>query len=101
MQHLPLPLPRWDLPSLALVWVNGRSAERLAGVRVPAGARKTTHLDHIWNDASVQAVLVLTPAHTHLDMVQRAARLPCCRPQPPPTPARSRPQPYFPRVLGL
>lgn len=56
-----------------VVWVYGRSAERLAGVRVPAGARKTTHLDDILEDASVRAVLVLMPANTHLDIVQRAA----------------------------
>jgi len=57
-----------------LFWVYGRSAERLAAVRTPAGARKTTRLDDIFEDASVQAVLVLTPANTHLDIVQRAAR---------------------------
>ncbi|SFC10392.1 Predicted dehydrogenase [Polaromonas sp. OV174] len=57
-----------------LVWVYGRHAERLAGVRVPMGAHKTTRLEDILEDASVQAVLVLTPANTHLDIVQRAAR---------------------------
>ncbi|MFC5522489.1 Gfo/Idh/MocA family protein [Polaromonas jejuensis] len=56
-----------------VVWVYGRSAERLAAVRVPAGARKTTRLEDILEDAGVQAVLVLTPANTHLDIVQRAA----------------------------
>lgn len=63
-----------DLASqIEVVWVYGRSAERLACVQAPAGARKTTRLDDILEDASVQAVLVLTPANTHLDIVQRAA----------------------------
>jgi predicted dehydrogenase len=63
-----------DLASqIEVVWVYGRSAERLADAPLPAGARKTTRLDDILEDASVQAVLVLTPANTHLDIVQRAA----------------------------
>jgi predicted dehydrogenase len=57
-----------------LAWVYGRSAERLAAIRTPAGARKTTRLEDILEDASVRAVLVLTPANTHLDIVRRAAR---------------------------
>ena len=57
-----------------LVWVYGRSAERLASVQVPTPTRKTTRLEDILEDASVQAVLVLTPPNTHLDIVQRAAR---------------------------
>ena len=57
-----------------VVWVYGRSAERLSVVHTPAGARKTTRLEDIFEDASVKAVLVLTPPHTHLDIVQRAAR---------------------------
>lgn len=57
-----------------LVYVYGRSAERLAGVNVPAGAKKTTRIEDILEDASIQAVLVLTPPNTHLDIVQRVAR---------------------------
>ena len=57
-----------------VAWVYGRSADRLSGVRTPAGARKTTRLEDILEDASVKAVLVLTPPNTHLDLVQRAAR---------------------------
>ena len=57
-----------------LAWVYGRSAERLAGVRLPALARWTTRLEDILEDASVKAVLVLTPPNTHLDIVERAAR---------------------------
>jgi len=57
-----------------LVSVYGRSAERLAGVQLPAGTRKTTRLEDILEDASIEAVLVLTPPSTHLEIVQRAAR---------------------------
>lgn len=64
-----------DLASEAeVVWVYGRSAERLASVRTTAGSRKTTRLEDILEDASVQAVLVLTPPNSHLDIVRRAAR---------------------------
>jgi predicted dehydrogenase len=41
---------------------------------LPGGTRPTTRLDDIFEDRSVHAVLVLTPPHTHLEMVQRAAR---------------------------
>lgn len=56
-----------------VVWVCGRSAERLAAARTPAGAQKTTRLEDILDDATVQAVLVLTPANTHLAIVQQVA----------------------------
>ena len=63
-----------DLASEAeVVWVYGRSAERLATARIPKGARPTTRIEDILDDATVQAVLVLTPANTHLDIVQRVA----------------------------
>jgi predicted dehydrogenase len=57
-----------------LVYVYGRSAERLAGVEVPTGTRKTTRLEDILEDSGIQAVLVLTPPNTHLELVQRSAR---------------------------
>jgi UDP-N-acetyl-2-amino-2-deoxyglucuronate dehydrogenase len=57
-----------------LVYVYGRSAERLASVNLPAGAKKTTRIEDILEDASIQAVLVLTPPNTHLELVQRVAR---------------------------
>lgn len=64
-----------DLASEAeVVWVCARNAARLADVQVPAGAQKTTRFEDILEDATVRAVLVLTPANTHLDIVQRAAR---------------------------
>ena len=56
-----------------VVWVCGRSAERLAAARTPQGATPTTRIEDILNDTSVQVVLVLTPAHTHLDIVRRVA----------------------------
>lgn len=64
-----------DLASEAEVaWVFGRNAERLSAVRAPNQAKKTTRLEDILEDDSVKAVLVLTPANTHLEIVQRAAR---------------------------
>jgi len=64
-----------DLASGAeVVWVCARNAARLADLHLPAGAQRTTCLEDILQDASVRAVLVLTPANTHLDIVQRAAR---------------------------
>ncbi len=56
-----------------VVWVYGRSAPRLASVRLPAGARATTRLEDILEDPSISAVIVLTPPGAHLEMVQRAA----------------------------
>jgi UDP-N-acetyl-2-amino-2-deoxyglucuronate dehydrogenase len=64
-----------DLASeVEVAWVYGRSAERLADLRTPTAVRKTTRLEDILEDASVKAVLVLTPPNSHLDIVQRAAR---------------------------
>ena len=64
-----------DLSSeVDVAWVYGRSAERLEAVSVPPGAKKTTYLENILDDAGVKAVLVLTPANTHLDIIQRVAR---------------------------
>lgn len=57
-----------------VVWVHARDANRLATTQVPTGASKTTRLEDILEDASVRAVLVLTPPNTHLELVQRLAR---------------------------
>ena len=57
-----------------LAWIYARNAERLAIAATPAGAKKTTRLEDILDDISVQAVLVLTPANTHLEIVQRVAK---------------------------
>ncbi len=58
---------------LELVWVIGRSAEKLAALSLPAGAQASTRLEDLLEDVSVEAVLVLTPPNTHLDIVQRLA----------------------------
>lgn len=64
-----------DLASEAdVAWVYGRNTERLAGVVTPSGACKTSRLDDILEDRSIQAVIVLTPPNTHLEIVQRAAQ---------------------------
>lgn len=63
-----------DLASeVELVWVHARDATRLAAAQLPQGANRTTRLEDILEDASVQAALVLTPPNTHLELVQRLA----------------------------
>ncbi|WP_296492538.1 Gfo/Idh/MocA family oxidoreductase [Rhodoferax sp.] len=57
-----------------MVWVHTRDATRLAATPLPHGTRRTTRLEDILEDASVQAVLVLTPPNTHLALVQRLAQ---------------------------
>lgn len=58
---------------LELAWVIGRSSERLAALTLPAGAGVSTRLEDLLEDASIEAVLVLTPPNTHLEIVQRLA----------------------------
>lgn len=58
---------------LELAWVIGRDAGRLAALELPAGTRTSTRLDDLLEDPTVQAVLVLTPPNTHLDIVRRVA----------------------------
>lgn len=58
---------------LELAWVIGRSPEKLAALSLPAGAQASTRLEDLLEDDSVEAVLVLTPPSTHLDIVQRVA----------------------------
>lgn len=58
---------------LELAWVIGRNAERLAALNLPAGARTSTRLEDLLDDPTVQAVLVLTPPNTHLEIVRRVA----------------------------
>jgi len=57
-----------------VVWVHARDATRLAAAQLPHDATRTTRLEDILQDASVQAVLVLTPPNTHLALVQQLAR---------------------------
>lgn len=58
---------------LELAWVIGRSPEKLAALTLPARARTSTRLEDLLEDASVEAVLVLTPPNTHLEIVRRVA----------------------------
>ncbi len=55
-------------------WVGALTPRRLQGLPLPDSARTTTRLDDIFEDRSTQAVLLLTPPHTHLELAQRAAR---------------------------
>jgi predicted dehydrogenase len=57
-----------------VAWVYGRSLERLQAMPVPGGARLTTRLEDIFDDRSVQAVLILTPPNVHLELAEKAAR---------------------------
>lgn len=61
-------------PAVELAWVAARTPQRLAALQLPAGARATTQLDDVLNDASVRAALVVTPPHTHLDIATQLAR---------------------------
>jgi UDP-N-acetyl-2-amino-2-deoxyglucuronate dehydrogenase len=65
-------------PEVEVAWVWGRDVVRLkaATTRVdwPADARVSTDLDEVLADASLHAVLVLTPPHTHLELAEHAAR---------------------------
>lgn len=56
-----------------VLWVCGRDSARLASAPSPAGAQKTTRPEDVLQDPRVQAVLVLIPPNTHLDIVQRLA----------------------------
>ena len=57
-----------------VAWVLGRDLQRLQAAALPPGARLSTRLADALDDASVQAVLVLTPPNTHLDIVRQAAQ---------------------------
>lgn len=56
------------------LWVGARSLARLGRVALPPGARPTERLDDIFGDRAVQAVLLLTPPASHLELALRAAR---------------------------
>ncbi|MES2980566.1 MAG: Gfo/Idh/MocA family oxidoreductase [Pseudomonadota bacterium] len=63
-----------DLASeVEVAWVCARNPERLAQAPAPVGAARTTRLDDVLEDSSVQAVLILTPPNTHLELARRAA----------------------------
>ena len=55
-------------------WITSRSENRLATVAVPPSTRKTTRLEDVLEDPGVQAVFMLTPPDSHLEIVRAAAR---------------------------
>jgi UDP-N-acetyl-2-amino-2-deoxyglucuronate dehydrogenase len=59
---------------VALARVVARSAGKLSALNLPAGAVTSTRLEDILEDATVTAVLVLTPPNTHLEIVAQLAR---------------------------
>jgi predicted dehydrogenase len=59
---------------VTLARVVARSAGKLAALSLPAGAATSTRLEDILEDASIEAVLVLTPPNTHGEIVERLAR---------------------------
>lgn len=54
-----------------LRWAVTKSDLERARAVVPAHTRVTTLLDHVLQDTEVDAVIVATPAHTHLDIARQ------------------------------
>jgi predicted dehydrogenase len=59
---------------VTLARVVARSTGKLAALSLPAGAATSTRLEDILEDATIEAVLVLTPPHSHLEIVEQLAR---------------------------
>ncbi|MBA4327290.1 MAG: gfo/Idh/MocA family oxidoreductase [Polaromonas sp.] len=59
---------------VTLARVVARSPGKLAALDLPAGTVTSTRLEDILEDASIEAVLVLTPPNTHGEIVERLAR---------------------------
>lgn len=59
---------------LELACVVARSPERLASISLPATTRRSTRLEDVLEDPTIQAAIVLTPPNTHLEIVQRLAQ---------------------------
>jgi predicted dehydrogenase len=59
---------------IQVVWVLGRQLEKLAAITLPQGAQATTSEHDIFDDSSVDAVFILTPANTHLHFTRLAAQ---------------------------
>ena len=57
-----------------VAWLHVRQPDRLTPSALPPGAKVTARYEDLLEDPSLQAVLILTPPNTHLDLVQRAAR---------------------------
>jgi predicted dehydrogenase len=64
-----------DRPSVEVKWICDLDGERLArfGRRYPA-ARRTSEIDSVLEDPTVDAVLLATPVLTHFELTQRALR---------------------------
>ena len=57
-----------------VAWLHVRQPDRLSPSALPPGAKVTARYEDLLEDPLLQAVLILTPPNTHLDLVQRAAR---------------------------
>ena len=57
-----------------VAWLHVRQPGRLSPSALPQGAKVTDRYEDLLEDPLLQAVLILTPPNTHLDLVQRAAR---------------------------
>ena len=57
-----------------VAWLHVRQPDRLSPSALPQGAKVTGRYEDLLEDPLLQAVLILTPPNTHLDLVQRAAR---------------------------
>ena len=57
-----------------VAWLHVRQPDRLMPSALPAGAKVTARYEDLLEDSSLQAVLILTPPNTHLDLVLSAAR---------------------------
>lgn len=59
---------------VTLARLVARSAGKLAALNLPANTATSTRLEDILEDASIAAVLVLTPPNTHLEIVAQLAQ---------------------------
>ena len=57
-----------------VAWLHVRQPGRLTTSALPPDAKVTGRYEDLLEDPLLQAVLLLTPPNTHLDLVQRAAR---------------------------
>lgn len=57
-----------------VAWLHVRQPGRLTPSALPPGVKVTGRYEDLLEDPLLQAVLILTPPNTHLDLVQRAAR---------------------------
>ncbi len=56
-----------------VAWLHVRQPDRLTPSALPPGTKVTARYEDLLQDPSLQAVLILTPPNTHLDLVHRAA----------------------------